>query len=169
MIVIDTGDKPRPLGARHSVIEQEVRTTLARPVEVRHHVAERNIPLLHLVGDELGGTVKGARKTLATLFAHFNADGIAVARATGIGVEACFREWDVLHRHGLVHRVMPVVTEGAVEESSAVLHSPCVRVLRVVDGDETRFHGVAAHQAQAVVGRQHHGSDHIDFTVQLAS
>ena len=120
------------------------------PVHVRNDVGDGDAVLFHEPGGEAGGLVDRAGAVIAAIFAHFDADGAAVARAVVIGVFATFVGGQALVDGVVIDREMPAdIADGVVTafESAGFKHlgmrigiAATGAVFRGVNGDVLRRH-----------------------------
>ena len=122
VIGIHLSKEPLPLGPGVPIIEKVVRAVFvrlaqatARPVVVGNHFAQRNIVLLHQVGRQLGGALKGGRPAIALIFTHFNTDGVAVTRPTKISMLTLLVGGQVLHGTIFINAKVPDKIANAVK------------------------------------------------------
>lgn len=107
IVVVDARNEPTPLIPRTATIQNGARAVLATPIEVWHHVAERDVVLLHQRRRQLSRTVIRACWALPTNFAHFNGDRVLVPRTTVVRMVTVSIQGQVLHRMRLVNSEVP--------------------------------------------------------------
>lgn len=140
VVVVDAGDEPAPFVAGSVVVHEEVGAVFACPVVVGYDVAEGDVVLIHEGGAEFGGAVEGGDEVVTAFFAHFDADGEAVAGSAGVGVASGFIEGDVLDGDAGVGGEVPCVAEASGVEGAGVLQGVGAAVFSAVDGDEFGTH-----------------------------
>ena len=186
MVIPHPALEPTPLAAWLAIVQQEVGTVLvgrvfaaARPVVVRHHIAQRNVVLMHQGRAELGGALDGSPAAVAPVLTHLHPDRVAVAGSVKVGVFSLLVGWHVLHHPVFVDGVVPdqvanaVATAAAGRAQGSALERQgmllgiglAAVVLGAVDSDVARRHG--PHHPASVAATGHHVLDQIDLAPQL--
>ena len=174
MVAINSSHEPAPGRAGAATFEEKVGAifvrglvALTRPMVVSADIFDRDLMVIHQRRGELGGALHCFDLVVPVVFAHLDADGVAVAGAVEIGVFAALIGRYVLDDRIFLDSEMPAeVADHAASQSPSVERfgvgvGVTGGVLSAVNRDEARLHPAKDAAAILALGNE------IDLQVQL--